>query len=251
MEYTYDDIITAKDILTGRVKKEDIIGQSGWFMDCIPEDMSLNVIARIGRFGKLININSDVSYPFFYSEDGCEYYYIYFLPERKESAPKEPIIEDFSIGDRVVLLSPAHFIPEYLVGKEGRIVSKGTFYLQLMFDGSNEVWGTEPKYLRKVEDNALKQADIPEPQLSGYYNSRKPEYAPFDLSREEDRQLLRDTWIKSKYNGNEARISAFKHDETRGWMAHIPQTGMRDGEQLFNSYTFLDGSPCGKQIASK
>lgn len=79
---------------------------------------------------------------------------------------------------------------------------------------------------------------------------KEPEkkYVPFDLSREEDRQLLRDSWIKSKYNDREAKVSAFKHDETRGWLAHIPQTGMRDGEQLFNSYTFLDGTPCGKLV---
>ena len=249
MEYTYDDIITAKDILTGRIKKEDIIGKSGWFMDCIPYDMSLSVIARIGTFSKLISINPDVNYPFD-SED--EYCYIYFLPEKKVLAPKEPTVEDFSIGDRVILLSPAHSIPEDLVGKEGRIVSKGIFYLQLMFDGYRGIWGTEPKYLKKIEDNALKQVEsIPESQLSGYHNSRKPEYVPFDLSREEDRQLLRDTWIKSKYNDGEARVSAFKHIDTRGWLAHIPQTGMRDGEQLFNSYTFLDGSPCGRQITSK
>lgn len=36
MTYTYDDIVTAKDILTGRVKKEDIIGKEGWFLDNIP-----------------------------------------------------------------------------------------------------------------------------------------------------------------------------------------------------------------------
>ena len=48
MTYTYDDIVTAKDILTGKVKKEDIIGKNGWLLDCIPQDMSLNVIARLG-----------------------------------------------------------------------------------------------------------------------------------------------------------------------------------------------------------
>lgn len=248
MEYTYDDIITAKDILTGRIKKEDIIGKSGWFMDCIPYDMSLSVIARIGTFSKLISINPDVNYPFD-SED--EYCYIYFLPERKVLAPKEPTVEDFSIGDRVILLGAILGIPNDLIGKEGVIVRKSIGYLFVRFNDDG-IWGTLPEYLRKVENNALKQVEsIPESQLSGYYNSRKPEYVPFDLSREEDRQLLRDTWIKSKYNDGEARVSAFKHIDTRGWLAHIPQTGMRDGEQLFNGYTFLDGSPCGRQITSK
>lgn len=48
MEYTYDDIVTAKDILTGKVKEENIIGKRGWFLNCIPQDMSLNEIMRIG-----------------------------------------------------------------------------------------------------------------------------------------------------------------------------------------------------------
>ena len=249
MTYTYDDIVTAKDILTGKVKKEDIIGKEGLFLNCIPMDMSLNTLMRIGYQRKLVDVELIEGFCFSCGDDN----YLYFLPEKKVLAPKEPTLEDFSIGDRVVLLSPAHNIPRYLVGKEGRIVSKGTFcLLRIMFDGSSEVWGTEPKYLRKIEDNALKQVEsIPEWQLSGYYNSRKPEYVPFDLSREEDRQLLRDTWIKSNYNGNEAMISAFRHDETSGWQAYIPHTGMRDGEQLFNNYTFIDGSVIGKQIASK
>lgn len=264
MEYTYDDIITAKDILTGRIKKEDIIGKSGWFMDCIPKDMSLNVIARIGTFSKLISINLDVNYPFD-SED--EYCYIYFLPERKVLAPKEPTVEDssnikeidlsvFSSLETIWEIAPSLCprIEGYTINDSGEFIAfdntAGEFYTE-SFDTREEAirWlnGSGTK-----EEMALKQIEsIPESQLSGYYNSRKPEYVPFDLSREEDRQLLRDTWIKSKYNDREARVSAFKHDEMRGWLAHIPQTGMRDGEQLFNSYTFIDGTPCGKQIASK
>ena len=31
MTYAYDDIVTAKDIRTGKVRKEDIIGKKGWF----------------------------------------------------------------------------------------------------------------------------------------------------------------------------------------------------------------------------
>lgn len=33
--YTYDDIICVKDTLTGKVKKEDVIGKKGWFTDVL------------------------------------------------------------------------------------------------------------------------------------------------------------------------------------------------------------------------
>ena len=79
MEYTYDDIITAKDILTGRIKKEDIIGKKGWFMNGIPSDMSLNVIMRIAQKDYLKSVKENMGYPFKFKDVGC----IYFLPEKK------------------------------------------------------------------------------------------------------------------------------------------------------------------------
>ena len=86
MTYTYDDIVTAKDILTGKVKKEDIIGKKGWLLDCIPQDMSLNVIARLGRHGCLADPCLEAVYPF--RVDGNLYPDTYFLPEKEESAAK-------------------------------------------------------------------------------------------------------------------------------------------------------------------
>ena len=44
MIYEYDDVVTAKDVLTGRVKKEDIIGKRGWLLDFIPIDMNMDEI---------------------------------------------------------------------------------------------------------------------------------------------------------------------------------------------------------------
>lgn len=91
MTYTYDDFVTAKDILTGKVKEEDIIGKSGWLLDCIPQDMSLNVIERLGRYGRLEDPCLESSYPFRVKGNRCPF--MYFLPEKEESAP-EPL-EDF------------------------------------------------------------------------------------------------------------------------------------------------------------
>ena len=79
MTYTYNDIVTAKDILTGKVKKEDIIGKKGWLLDCIPQDMSLNVIERIGLHACLDGIDLDSGYPF----GNCDSPYTYFLPEKE------------------------------------------------------------------------------------------------------------------------------------------------------------------------
>ena len=72
-----------------------------------------------------------------------------------------------------------------------------------------------------------------------------PVYLPFDLSKQEDRDALRDHWIRCRQTGSEYRISAFKHRDDYGWKAHTPQVGLRDGGQLLNNYEFLDGSPIG------
>ena len=83
MKYTYEDIVTAKDVLTGRVNKEDIIGKKGWFLDCIPRDMSLNTIVRLtGGPETLKDFNADGFYSFV-NDKGCVY--IYFLPEKGPS----------------------------------------------------------------------------------------------------------------------------------------------------------------------
>lgn len=96
MKYTYDDIVTAKDILTGKVKKDDIIGKKGWLLDCIPRDMSLNVIARLGVHVCLMEINLDNTAPF--GDGGIPF--IYFLPEKekKEESAAGPAISGTETG---------------------------------------------------------------------------------------------------------------------------------------------------------
>ena len=93
VKYVYDDIITAKDVLSGKAKKEDIIGKKGWLLDCIPRDMSLNVIARLGVHVCLTEIDLDSISPF--GDGGIPF--TYFLPEKEESATGTVIEE---IGEK-------------------------------------------------------------------------------------------------------------------------------------------------------
>ena len=71
---------------------------------------------------------------------------------------------------------------------------------------------------------------------------------PYDLSKKEDRDALRGKWVVWNYDGDEYLISKFHHDDIfmDGWAVVLH--GGRDGEDLFKSYTFLDGSPGGKEV---
>ena len=242
-EYTYEDIITAKDILTGKVKKEDIIGKRGWLLDFIPKDMNMDEIEREGLHGRLREIDLDCASPF---RDDC-LPFTYFLPEKEESTEKTEKksyeerqakwVKDnnVKVGDRVRILRKAEDHEDgwgdvWTVGCSvgcGEIVDINNKYgIRVCMDDTP--WTSWYPYfvLEKVED--------------------EPEYVPFDLSREEDRQFLRDKWIRSKQTGNEARIVCFKHTREHDWQAHIPQTGLRSGFELLHNYEFLDGSPIGK-----
>lgn len=237
MTYTYDDIVTAKDILTDRVKREDIIGKKGWFFDCIPKDISLNNIFRICQYhGALLAYDGDADFPF---RDINNNGYTYFLPEKEESYEERQAkwvkANNVKVGDRVRILRKA----EDHEDGWGDVWTKGCSV------GCGEIVDINNKYgIRVCMD------DTPWISWYPYFVLEKvedePEYVPLDLSREEDRQLLRDRWIRSKQTGNEAKITCFKHTREHDWQAHIPQTGLRSGFELLNNYEFLDGSPIGK-----
>lgn len=107
MTYTYDDIITAKDILADRVKQEDIIGKEGWFLNCIPRDFSEKTLEYTGSLGELFDFDCDANFPFY---DGglC---WQYFLPKKKptyEERQAEWIKEnDIKTGDKVRIVRKA------------------------------------------------------------------------------------------------------------------------------------------------
>ena len=95
MPYTYDDIITAKDILTGKVKTEDIIGKQGWFFDSVLSDLSKKSLEDNTNvlivYGVLDNVFPNARYPFSEASDD----WICFLPEKAE----EPRCIPFDLSD--------------------------------------------------------------------------------------------------------------------------------------------------------
>ncbi len=234
MTYAYNDIVTAKDIRTGKVRKEDIIGKQGWFFNTIPSDMSEDAIECIepSRYGVLNDIAMNKPFPFRVTYDGWGF----FLPEKKkpyEERQAEWVKEnDIQDGDKVRLLRKAEdhedgwgcYWGTGIVGDVGKII------------GLDSLWGVRVSFS----------------ESSYWYpffvlEKVKEEYIPFDLSLQEDRDALRDRWIRCRQTGSEYRISAFKYRDDYGWKAHTPQVGLRDGEQLFNNYEFLDGSHVGKK----
>lgn len=74
---------------------------------------------------------------------------------------------------------------------------------------------------------------------------KEPEvkYLPFDLSKKEDREALRDKWIKSKRTECEFKITSFDRDGKGIWTYLL-----HSAEYLLEKYTFLDGTPVGKRI---
>lgn len=68
-------------------------------------------------------------------------------------------------------------------------------------------------------------------------------YEPFDLSKKEDRDFLRDKWVKSKNGLCEIRIDSFDRDTRSCWRAHFTTAA-----SFLEKYTFLDGSPVGKKL---
>ena len=65
------------------------------------------------------------------------------------------------------------------------------------------------------------------------------EYIPFTW---EDREMLRDRWVKHKKYNTEFLITGFEKNNTPYCMAGRILTF----QELFNDFIFLDGSPCGK-----
>ena len=329
MEYTYDDIITAKDILTGRVKKEDIIGKTGWFMDCIPIDMSLNTIMRlVGNPKTLKDFDADRSCPFVSDELVGEGVYLYFLPEKEESAP----IPRFKIGDRVKIVKEwAGFGEGYnpTIGKTGRIeeIDEGEI-VKVVLDSDGDFWWYRPDSVELIEDeepeicgsaieegpfkckeksykerqaewvkaNNIKEgvkvkifrkaesyedgwidiwlgdADVGKigvingiqpnnikvkTNTSSYWYpyfvlekvEDEPEYIPYDLSKPEDRDALRDKWVKSTNPDvfHEFKITQFVRMNDDYQTIYVKTSTSRySGNDLFYDYVFADGSPVGK-----
>ena len=240
MKYTYEDIVTAKDVLTGRVKKEDIIGKTGWFLDRIPKDMSLNTIMRlVGNPKTLKDVDTNMGNSFVSDELVGEDVYLYFLPEKEESAAKPK----FKIGDRVRIVKDWDgFNKEYksTIGETGRIESVFDDNIKVMLDSDNDWWWYKSDAIELIDDKAA---------LSPVESKDKPAYIPFDLSKEEDRDALRDKWVKSRNPDifHEFKITQFIRMNDDHQTIYVKAgTNRYSDNDLFSDYTFLDGSPIGK-----
>lgn len=263
--YTYDDVITAKDILTGKVKKDDIIGKNGWLLDAIPHDMSLNVIARLGVHVCLMEINLENTAPF--GDGGIPF--TYFLPEKEESAPERRTwLED--IAYRLYECMHSRYVA---FCKQDDYLTVSGFTYKPCFSEENGIW-----YPGKSEKWSMYDLSIPDAAYSDYPEEWKvdgkvdfskaiidmeagdrpasikraedaPEYVPFDLSDPKNRDFLRGKWIKRKNNGHETLISFFAQGfiAHEGWSADAWSANNCSSEYLFDEYTFLDGSPVGRR----
>lgn len=67
----------------------------------------------------------------------------------------------------------------------------------------------------------------------------EPKYVPYDSVSEVDE----DKWVKSKYNGVLKRISALDANHNSVYIL-----GWYDLKQLFELFTYKDGTPCGKLV---
>lgn len=243
MTYAYDDIVTAKDIRTGKVRKEDIIGKQGWFFNTIPSDMSEDAIEHIepSVYGVLTDISMADTFPFY--EAGCNSWTC-FLPEKKkpyEERQAEWIeANGIEIGDKVRILrkyEPYEDGCSSEMDREGRM---------------DRLIGTVGEVC-SIARGSIGVADSTfYPWAWPYFclERAKEEIAPFKLSRAKDRDALRGRWIKDKAKGNEWLISGFSIDETggQGWKARLTRKSSgATGRELLERYTFLDGSPVGKK----
>ena len=73
---------------------------------------------------------------------------------------------------------------------------------------------------------------------------KEPEvkYVPFDLSKKEDRDFLRGKWVKKKDTGNEHQLIYLTHID------NLWRTLANTGQELYDYFTFLDGTPVGKKV---
>ncbi len=77
---------------------------------------------------------------------------------------------------------------------------------------------------------------------------KEPEkkYAPFDLSKEEDRARLRGAWIRRKdYPGDEYQIVGISITNN---LIFFDDSAQLSTDVLLKRCEFVDGSPCGKLV---
>lgn len=84
-KYTYKDVVTIKDIMTGEVDKDALMGKKGWMGDCIKD--ALKMANRNDSMCQLhgIDYDQEAVYPFISDGTG----FIYFVPAKNQDADNE------------------------------------------------------------------------------------------------------------------------------------------------------------------
>ena len=235
-EYTYDDIITAKDMLTGKVRKEDLIGKDGWFTD-VPgnlkraidkDDMDILVSGTLDQI-------DDARVRFFSEKDTP---WDYFIP-KKESTYEERQAEwikenDIKVGDKVRIVRKAR-------ANEGGWDNN---WVPSMSDTVGEVG-------RVIDDSSAVGIRVETDDCSFAYpyfvlEKVEPKYIPFDLGKEEDRARLRGAWIRRKdYPGDEYQIVGISITNN---LVFFDDSAQLVTDVLLERCEFVDGSPCGRLV---
>ena len=92
-KYTYEDILTLKDLLMGKITPFSVLDKKGWFFHAMPRDLDANVLYRMSSPRYLIRVMYGEK-PFQAVENE---WFEYFLP-KKEAMTTVPV---FKVGDRV------------------------------------------------------------------------------------------------------------------------------------------------------
>ncbi len=82
-------------------------------------------------------------------------------------------------------------------------------------------------------------------------HKKEPEkkYVPFDLSKEKDRNMLRGKYLIQLHVGSftpEERMVVGFSENSAVIGGYNPKC--YDGHELFENFTFLDGTPCGQEV---
>lgn len=244
-KYTYDDVITAKDILTGAVDKESLIGKTVYYSDLLTS-IVMYASSDDGK-GKLLEVDIDDSIvrPFLVDTPGGDKVWRSYIIPKKEKSYEERQAEwvekvGLKAGDKVRILRKfddckqgfhCGMNPEgqmdCLVGKVVEVMEIDARSICLYNEDKSDWWVWPYFCLEKVE----------------------LEYVPFDLGKPEDRDAIRGKWVQDSRHGNEWMIVGFYLDETggQGYKAKLSRKNAGfTGSELLERFTFLDGTPIGK-----
>lgn len=243
-EYSYDDVVTLKDILTGAVDKESLIGKMVYCSDSITT--IVKYASNDDMKGKLLEVSIDEGMirPFLTgAEGGNKARWHYIIPEKEKSYEErqaEWVKENnLKAGDKVRILK------QFNIGERGVPFRFNNAMLSLIGEVC-EVFEITDNRIRVYDKHRVTYWVWP------YFCLEKvePEYVPFDLSKEEDRNFLRGKWVKSNdpYYFYEYQITKFDRLGDGTYVVSFDSDGHRTGTTLLEDFVFLDGTPVGKLV---